>query len=151
MHLCFSSPLSCFSLLNICADDSSEKEFSKKPTKTKTPARKMKTEPVSTSIPPSSKTSASTSTQGPSTASVTSILTAPPIVKPRGRGRPRKYPLPDPSQSKPNVKKTAADVTKIVTRKQSQSSMSSRVSKLFSSINRDVTDTDSDTGKIRIE
>ena len=70
-------------------------------------------------------------------------------MKPRGRGRPRKYPLPDPAQPKPNKRKKATtDVTKIVTRKQSQSSMSSRVSTLLSSINRDVTDTDSDTGKM---
>lgn len=68
------------------------------------------------------------------------------MVKPRGRGRPRKYPLPD-NAAKPADKKPSPDVTKIVTRKQSQSTTPgmSRVSKLLSTIT-NATDTDSDTG-----
>ena len=115
----------------MCVDDSSDGDSSKKPTKSKTTVKKTKAQPSC------NKTSALSGT----------LVTPPPIAKPRGRGRPRKYPLPDPAQPKPcKKKKMATDVAKIVTRKRSQSSMSSRVSTLLSSINRDVTDTDSDTG-----
>ncbi|XP_065225223.1 histone acetyltransferase KAT7 [Planococcus citri] len=71
---------------------------------------------------------------------------APPVVKPRGRGRPRKYPLPD-NAPKPANKKPSPEVPKIVTRKQSQSTTPGvRVSNLLSTISRNATDTDSDTG-----
>ncbi len=83
----------------------------------KQPVRKIKAEPASTSAQPR-----------------------------RGRGRPRKYPLPDDTKL-PN-KKTSTDAPKIVTRKQSQTGTTglSRASKLLSSISQNASETDSDTG-----
>lgn len=95
----------------------------------KTSKKKIKSEPVP-------------STPGLTTTNIatTPTPTTQPVVKPRGRGRPRKYPLPDNHLQKLTEKKLSSGVPKIVTRKQSQST----VSKIISSLNRNVTDTDSD-------
>lgn len=93
------------------SDGSSDSEF-KKVVKPKTPSKPVKTEPVTTSTPP---------------------------IR-RGRGRPRKYPLPDSAQKTPEKK---SDAPKVTTRKQSSSNSMSRVSKLLSTI-RNATDTESD-------
>lgn len=99
-------------MLHFYLDGSSDSEF-KKVIKPKTPTKPVKVEPVTTSTPP---------------------------IR-RGRGRPRKYPLPDNAQKTPDKK--PSDAPKVVTRKQSVSNSMSRVSKLLSTI-RNATDTESD-------